>query len=152
MAETGAGKFQVEVSAGGISFLADEPIAVGGLGSGPGPFNLLSAALGACTAMTCRLYATQKGWPLTRVIVQLEHAARTATTKDRFTRAITCEGDLDEEQRQRLRTEIAAAAQCIVTLTEGVEIETRLAEVVPTTVQSRETDHFDQMEEACAEC
>src|SRR5690606_19643605 len=61
--ETGEGGFQVEVRAGGARFLADEPVEVGGLGSGPTPYDLLGAALGACTAMTLRLYARGKGLP-----------------------------------------------------------------------------------------
>jgi len=63
--ETHQGKYQVEAKAGGAVFLIDEPVAAGGLGSGPNPYNLLSAALGACTTMTIRLYAERKGWPLT---------------------------------------------------------------------------------------
>src|SRR4029453_17659786 len=58
--ETGQGSFQVEVSAGGAHFLVDERAEVGGLGSGPTPYDLLSAGLGACTAMTLRLYARAK--------------------------------------------------------------------------------------------
>jgi hypothetical protein len=55
--ETGAGKFQVQVSVHGTRFFADEPVDVGGLNSGPSPYELVSAGLGACTAMTLRLYA-----------------------------------------------------------------------------------------------
>ena len=57
VSETGAGKFQVEVLAPGATFLADEPVEAGGLNSGPNPYDLLAAALGACTVMTLRLYA-----------------------------------------------------------------------------------------------
>ena len=67
--DTGEGDFQVEVRAPGLSFLADEPVDAGGLGSGPTPYDLLSAGLGACTAMTLRLYARRKGWPLQGVRV-----------------------------------------------------------------------------------
>src|SRR6202008_1624495 len=65
--ETGLGKFQLAMRAGQASFIDDEPRSVGGLGSGPTPFNLLSAALAACTTMTLRLYATRKGWSVTRI-------------------------------------------------------------------------------------
>jgi putative redox protein len=54
--ETGKGDFQVEVKAGTSSFLMDEPVQAGGLGSGPNPYDLLSAAIGACALMTIRLY------------------------------------------------------------------------------------------------
>jgi len=73
VAETGLGKYQVEARAGDAAFLIDEPVSAGGLGSGPNPYNLLSAALGACTAMTIRLYASRKGWPLTHVRTAVRH-------------------------------------------------------------------------------
>ena len=62
--ETGRGRFQQRITVGPHRFLADEPESVGGGGSGPGPYDLLLAALGACTNMTMRLYAERKGWPL----------------------------------------------------------------------------------------
>ena len=71
--ETGAGKFQVQVSVHGTRFVADEPADVGGLGSGPSPYELVAAGLGACTAMTLRLYADRKGWPLHRTRVAVRH-------------------------------------------------------------------------------
>ena len=124
--ETRAGKFQDEVQAGGISFLADEPAGLGGLGTGPSPYDLLCAALGACTSMTVRLYADQKGWPLTRISVKVGNTPKTATTKDKFLREITFEGALDETQRARL---MQIAERCPVhrTLSEGSEIETHMA-------------------------
>jgi putative redox protein len=72
--ETRQGLFQQEVRTGKHLFLADEPIEVGGLDSGPGPYDLLLAALGACTAMTLRLYAERKVLPLDRVTVRLSHS------------------------------------------------------------------------------
>ena len=67
VAETGLGKYQVEARMGDAALLIDEPLEAGGLGSGPNPYDLISAAVGACTTMTVRLYANRKGWPLTRV-------------------------------------------------------------------------------------
>ena len=58
--ESGQGRFQVEVRAAGARFLVDEPVEAGGQGSGPTPYDLLAAALGACTAMTLRLYAERR--------------------------------------------------------------------------------------------
>ena len=125
--ETGAGKFQVRVVTPSITFLADEPISVGGLNSGPTPYDLLSAALGACTAMTCRLYAARKTWPLEQVVVEVEHTAKTASEPDRFVRKIAFHGQLDETQRVRL-LEIADRCPVHRTLTEGSVVETeRLA-------------------------
>jgi putative redox protein len=71
--ETQNGKFQQEIIAGTHRLLADEPTDVGGLDSGPGPYDLLLAALGACTSMTLRLYADRKKLPLTRTQVRLRH-------------------------------------------------------------------------------
>jgi putative redox protein len=123
--ETGAGNFQVEVRAGGIGFFADEPAEVGGLGSGPTPYDLLSAALGACTAMTLRLYARRKDWALGRVRVRVGHS-RTAgrTPPDGFMRDIVIEGDLTPDQSARLM-EIAERCPVHRTLENGARVETR---------------------------
>jgi len=72
--ETRHGTFQQEVTAGTHRFLADEPVAAGGLDSGPGPYDLLLAALGACTSMTLRLYADRKQIPLVRTRVRFRHS------------------------------------------------------------------------------
>ncbi len=131
--ETQNGKFQQEIIAGSHRLLADEPVSVGGLDSGPGPYELLLAALGACTAMTLRLYADRKKLPLTRVQVRLRHNRIYATdcaeceTKegmlDRIERIITLEGDLGAAQRAQL---IDIANKCPVhrTLTSEVDIRT----------------------------
>ena len=72
--ETGRGRFQQRITTGRHTLVADEPEGAGGMDSGPGPYDLLLAALGACSAMTVRLYAERKGWPLERVTVRLRHA------------------------------------------------------------------------------
>lgn len=129
------GPFQNEVLIGGRRFLADEPKRVGGAETGPDPYEWVSAGLGACTAMTLRMYANRKGWPLARVSVGLEHAKKHADDcidckpSDRidvFTRSIEIEGDLDHEQRQRL-LEIADRCPVHRTLEHGAKVETRLA-------------------------
>ena len=149
--ETGGGKFQVTVWAGPARFLADEPTDVGGLDSGPSPYDLLGAALGACTAMTCRLYTDRKGWSLDKVSVEVTHEARTAKSKDRFVREIGLEGDLDAEQTARL---IEIAEKCPVhrTLTEGAEVTTRARPApAPVLAPLDVGDHFARMTEACAD-
>ena len=135
--ETGAGKFQVEVRTGTTRFLADEPAAAGGLGSGPNPYDLLCAALGACTSMTLRLYADQKQWPLARTRVAVRHAKdKDRKPADLFTRSIALEGPLDSAQRTRLM-EIANKCPVHRTLESGSAIVT--AEV-PTPIVSSQPD------------
>jgi uncharacterized OsmC-like protein/alpha-beta hydrolase superfamily lysophospholipase len=131
--ETRRGRFQQEVTVGRHRFLADEPAGVGGLDSGPGPYDLLLAGLGACTAMTLRLYAERKALPLEQVTVELRHDrihaadCESCETKegmiDRIERAITLRGRLDATQRQRLM-EIADKCPVHRTLTSEVDIRT----------------------------
>lgn len=131
--ETGHGQFQQEIISGAHKLIADEPKEDGGLGSGPGPYDLLLASLGACTSMTLRLYAEQKKLPLRRVNVRLHHGRIYATdcteceTKegkiDRIERIITLEGDLTAEQRKRLM-EIADKCPVHRTLTSEIDIRT----------------------------
>jgi uncharacterized OsmC-like protein/alpha-beta hydrolase superfamily lysophospholipase len=131
--ETRRGKFQQEVITSAHHLLADEPVKAGGLDSGPGPYDLLLAALGACTSMTVRLYADQKQIPLVRTQVRLRHAKIYATdcaeceTKegkiDHIDRVITFEGDLTAEQRVRL-LEIADKCPVHRTLKSEVDIRT----------------------------
>jgi uncharacterized OsmC-like protein/alpha-beta hydrolase superfamily lysophospholipase len=131
--ETGQGRFQQEIKAGAHRFIADEPVAAGGRDSGPNPYDLLLAALGACTAMTLRLYAERKALPLDQVTVRLRHAkihaadCETCETKDgmidRIERGIVLEGVLDQEQRARL-LEIADKCPVHRTLTSEVDIRT----------------------------
>ena len=71
--KTGHGKFGTEVHTATHRFVADEPADYGGDDSGPTPYDLLTAALGTCTAMTMKMYADRKGWPLDGVTVQVTH-------------------------------------------------------------------------------
>ncbi|HET8918454.1 MAG TPA: bifunctional alpha/beta hydrolase/OsmC family protein [Xanthobacteraceae bacterium] len=131
--ETRQGTFQQEITTGTHRFLADEPVAAGGLDSGPGPYDLLLAALGACTSMTLRLYADRKQLPLTRTRVRLRHSRVYAAdcaeceTKegmlDRIDRIINLEGELDAEARKRL-LEIADKCPVHRTLTSEIDIRT----------------------------
>jgi uncharacterized OsmC-like protein/fermentation-respiration switch protein FrsA (DUF1100 family) len=145
--ETGAGKFQVRVEAGGAVLLADEPASVGGLGSGPNPYELVAAGLGACTAMTLRLYAEHKGAPLTRVGVEVRHAKRKGETPaDLFERTLTLEGELDDDLRARM-LEIADRCPVHRTLEGGAAIVTTLEP--PRVAPEGETAHFADMDKAC---
>ena len=87
----------------GHHWLADEPLDSGGGNQGPSPTQLLLSSLGACTAMTVRIYATRKGWPLTGAEVRLEfNPEGTPAEGNDIRRTITLEGDLSSEQRERL--------------------------------------------------
>ncbi len=133
--ETRVGKFQQEIMSGPHRFIADEPVSFGGLDSGSGPYDLLLAGLGACTAMTLRLYADNKKLPLERVTVRLTHNkihamdCENCETKegmiDRIDRNITFEGELDAATRQRL---LEIADKCPVHRTLKSEIDTRTFE------------------------
>jgi len=123
--ETGEGNFQVEVQAGGVHFLADEPVEVGGMGSGPTPYDLLCAALGACTAMTIRMYARRKELTLRRVRVRVGHTRNKGEIpSDGFMREIVLEGELTGEQRSRL-IEIAERCPVHTSLMQGARVSTQ---------------------------
>lgn len=113
VAETGQGTFLNHVVVGDHRFLADEPVDIGGFDAGPSPYDLLGAALGACTSMTLRLYADRKGLALDRIAVEVSHAKSHAQDcdacvegagplVDHFQRRIVVAGDLDEGQRAAL--------------------------------------------------
>jgi putative redox protein len=149
VSETGAGRFQVQARTAGGIVVVDEPTAAGGLGSGPNPYDLLSAALGACTAMTVRLYAEHKAWPLTSIRVRVVHRREALEAQDRFAREIVLEGDLSPEQRRRL-VEIAEHCPVHRTLERGSRIGTVLAEApLAGWLDPEPTDHASHMVEAC---
>jgi uncharacterized OsmC-like protein/pimeloyl-ACP methyl ester carboxylesterase len=132
--ETRASKFQQTVTSGPHQMLADEPVAAGGTDTGPGPYDLLLSALGACTSMTMRMYADRKSLPVERITVTLKHnkihaedCAECETREgliDQIDRVIAIEGTLDADQRKRL-LEIADKCPVHRTLTSEVRILTR---------------------------
>ncbi len=109
---TGDDGFTTEVRAGKHTFLADEPISVGGKDLGPTPYDFLMAALGSCTSMTLRMYADRKKWPLEAAIIHLEHnkvheedcinCESDSAKIDQIERQIELIGDLSDEQKSRL--------------------------------------------------
>lgn len=133
--ETRAGKFTESIRAGRHALHADEPEAYGGNDTGPSPYDLLLASLGACTAMTLRAYADLKQLPLEKVTVRLKHAkvhaqdcAECETTEgkiDKIEREIELTGVLDDAQRAKL-LEIANKCPVHRTLHSEVYIPTSL--------------------------
>jgi uncharacterized OsmC-like protein/pimeloyl-ACP methyl ester carboxylesterase len=133
---TGRTRYRTEILAGDHALVADEPVAVGGADVGPTPYDLLVAALGACTGMTLRMYADRKGWPLEEVVVRLKHSKVHALDKERcasdgnaridlIDRAIQLAGRLNDAQRTRL-LEIADRCPIHRTLTAGLRVETAI--------------------------
>ncbi len=127
--------FLTEIRAGNHEFLADEPASVGGDDRGPTPYDLLVASLGACTAMTMRMYADRKGWPVKEIRVHLTHEQvypseapdddEKPRKMDRVERLIEIEGDLSSEQRKKL-LEIAEKCPVHRTLHNDLRIDTKL--------------------------
>jgi putative redox protein len=128
-------KYAQNISIGPHVLRADEPLDIGG-DLGPNPYELLLAALGACTSMTLRMYAERSEWPLRGVEVRLTHSriyaedCATCDTKegmlDRIDREIHLIGNLSDEQRHRLM-EIADRCPIHRTLKSAIEIRTQLA-------------------------
>ena len=109
LTRTSTDGYTTEIAIGKHRMIADEPEAVGGKNLGPSPYGYLSAALGACTSMTLRMYADNKKWPLEEVEVKLKHEKRHCddcenpkNKLDHIQREIKIIGPLDEQQKARL--------------------------------------------------
>ncbi|SOE17451.1 putative redox protein [Hoeflea halophila] len=137
--ETGQGRFQVSIQAGPHRFLADEPADIGGADTGPSPYDLMAAALGACTAMTLRMYVRLKKLELGLVTVTVRHnkvhaadclectdEERSDRGKiDRFERIISIDGGTPAGLADKI-VEIAAKCPVHRTLEHGAKVVTRL--------------------------
>lgn len=124
--------YTTEIVAGKHRMVADEPEDVGGNDYGPSPYDFVSAGLGACTAMTLRMYAKRKEWDLQKVVVHLDHKkdypkeeAERDQKIDFITRNIELKGDLDEDQKKKL-IEIANKCPVHKTLQTKTVIDTQL--------------------------
>lgn len=135
--ESGSGRFAQHVRMGRHLAVADEPTSMNGDDQGPSPYEYLLAGLGSCTSMTIRMYAELKKMPLTRVSVWLRHSKIDAAScaecetrsgqVDQIERVITLEGDLSDDQRNRL-LEIARRCPVHRTLQSEVRVLSRLAD------------------------
>jgi putative redox protein len=122
-ADIGTSNYTVSLVAGHHSLAADESAAAGGKDLGPAPHELLCAALGACTAITLRMYAERKNWPLHAVHVDVH--LRLQDKQRLITRRLRLVGELDEVQRSRL-ADIAERTPVTLTLKQGATITTTL--------------------------
>lgn len=137
VARIGSSGYTTEILTNGHSLLADEPLAVGGMNLGPTPYDYLVASLGACTAMTLRMYADHKKLDLEAVAVSLKHRkihskdCHSCDTKsgklDLIEREIEILGPLDAAQKKRM-LEIADRCPVHRTLTSEIRIESKLKE------------------------
>jgi putative redox protein len=131
-----AAGFAQTISVAQHRLTADEPVSVGGTDTGPNPYDLLLAALGACTSMTLAMYARRKEWPLEAVTVRLRHSrvhaadCEACETRvgllDHVDRELEFSGPLSDEQRARL---LDIANKCPVhrTLASEIVVQTRMA-------------------------
>lgn len=127
--ETGDSPFAVSLEMGEFVLTGDEPVSAGGGGLGPNPFQLITAALAECTAMTVRWFARQRDWPLDHVEVTVDHVKKLipggVDPVDVFDKVVIVRGlDLTDEQHAQL---IRVADQCpIQRVLEGApRIDTR---------------------------
>jgi putative redox protein len=114
--------YGVRIESGGHMLRGDEPASHGGGDTGPAPFGLLLCGLGACTAITLRMYAERKQWPLTGADVELSYLAPDRSTRW-IDRRIVLHGALDDDQRAKL-AEIAEKTPVTKAVRAGTEIRT----------------------------
>ncbi|MGZ3304857.1 MAG: OsmC family protein [Asticcacaulis sp.] len=120
-AHIGTANYATSIEVAGRSFIADEPPDNGGKDAGLAPYDLLVSALAACTAITLRMYAQRKGWPLDGADVEL-HFYRD-NDREMIARTVTLHGDLTGDQITRL-SEICERTPVTKTLKNGLEITT----------------------------
>ncbi|MBW8809612.1 MAG: OsmC family protein [Lysobacter sp.] len=121
--------YRHRIRAGEHDLIADEPTAAGGRDAGPAPYDYLLAGLGACTAITLRMYAEKKGWELGELRVELT-VLKNREGDTRIERVVHSDAALSDEQWQRL-LDVAGKTPVTRTLQEGVRIDTRRGDEVP---------------------
>jgi putative redox protein len=123
-ASIGTVNYATAIATGHHKLTADEGPELGGKDAGPAPYDLLTSALGACTAITLRMYAERKQWPVTAVHADI-HFVREGD-KQRIDRVLAIEGAIDGDQKKRM-ADIAERTPVTLTLKGGLEIRTKLA-------------------------
>lgn len=123
IATIGKEHFRTEVISGAKLIVADEPEELGGTNEGPAPGEFLLISLASCTAITIRMYADRKKWPVEKITVEVDFEK--IDNKTVFKRELKLEGEITEEQRARL-LQIANACPVHKTLTNPIEIQTVL--------------------------
>jgi putative redox protein len=120
----GLDHYKTELITSGKTVIADEPEELGGTNLGPAPGEFLMISLASCTAITLRMYADRKQWPVTRIKVEVSFEKTANRTE--FTREVFLEGEIDDVQRERL-LQIANSCPVHKVLTNPITINTRLA-------------------------
>jgi len=123
-ASIGTVNYATAITTGDHKFNADERPELGGKDAGPGPYELLTSALAACTVITLRMYAERKQWPVTAV--QADVTFIREGDKQHIDRVLAIEGNLDDEQKKRM-ADIAERTPVTLTLKRSMEIRTTLA-------------------------
>ncbi|HUJ47318.1 MAG TPA: OsmC family protein [Rhizomicrobium sp.] len=122
-AEIGTVHYAVHIETGGHELISDEPVSRGGADAGPAPYDLLLSSLGACTAITLRMYAERKQWDLRAAGVSLRYFRE--GDSERIERKLRLDGPLTDEQRKRM-ADIAERTPVTLTLKRGLPITTEL--------------------------
>lgn len=122
-ASIGEARYATQIQAGHHTLTADEHAALGGKDTGPAPFALLLSALGSCTAITLKMYAERKQWPVEAVEVDLRYLK--AGDEARIERGLALKGSLTDEQRARM-ADIAERTPVTLAIKGGVPIHTEL--------------------------
>lgn len=127
LVEIGKTRYRSVVEAGTHRVIADEPAALGGGDEGMDPVAMLLGSLGSCTAITLRMYADRKGWPLEGVKIRLTLHRHKSPESTRILTRLWLQGPLDGPQRTRL-LEIAGRCPVHRILSHPVTVETQLAQ------------------------
>lgn len=150
--ETGLGPFQLRVRTGSVTFHIDEPMSAGGMGAGPNPYDLLSAALAASSISTMRVYASIRKWRLDSIRVRLVYTHNIAPHRDAMPRQVALVGPLTKAQRNGL---LQIVERCPIQLSLGRALEVRtelLSEaVLDDSLAETRGEHMRQIMKVCAE-